>query len=55
MASKRNGVLYVGVTSNLVKRVWKTNLIDEVNPEWDDLYERIAGGFLKARFQPPLE
>ncbi|MEJ2393035.1 MAG: GIY-YIG nuclease family protein [Gammaproteobacteria bacterium] len=23
MASKRNGTLYVGVTSNLVKRVWE--------------------------------
>lgn len=30
LASKRNGTLYVGVTSNLVKRVWehKSNLID---------------------------
>ncbi len=30
LASKRNGTLYVGVTSNLVKRVWqhKNNLAD---------------------------
>ncbi|WP_231587262.1 GIY-YIG nuclease family protein [Methylophilus sp. TWE2] len=30
LASQRNGTLYVGVTSNLVKRVWdhKSNLID---------------------------
>jgi len=29
MASKRNGTLYVGVTSNLVKRVWehKSNIV----------------------------
>jgi putative endonuclease len=30
LASKRNGTLYVGVTSNLVKRVWehRNNLVE---------------------------
>ena len=30
LASRRNGTLYVGVTSNLVKRVWehKSDLVD---------------------------
>ena len=30
MASKRNGTLYVGVTSDLVKRIWqhKNNLVE---------------------------
>ena len=30
LASKRNGTLYTGVTSNLVKRVWehKNNVVD---------------------------
>ncbi|HET7922507.1 MAG TPA: GIY-YIG nuclease family protein [Gammaproteobacteria bacterium] len=86
LASQRNGTLYVGVTSNLVKRIWehrnnavegftnrygvhtlvwyelhdnmtsaiarekslkewrrdwKLRLIEEHNPEWEDLYEEI--------------
>ncbi|AMP90175.1 GIY-YIG nuclease family protein [Legionella pneumophila] len=86
-ASKRNGTLYVGSTSDLIKRVWehknkvipgfsarynvhilvyyevhetyieaarhekrfknwcrqwKLNLIEELNPEWRDLYEEIC-------------
>ncbi len=87
LASKRNGTLYVGVTSDLVKRVWehknhlvdgftkrygvdrlvwyevhetmesaigrekaikewkrawKLKLIEEVNPDWKDLYASIC-------------
>ncbi len=86
LASKRNGTLYTGVTSNLIKRVWehkqhivdgftskynvsilvwyethesmesaihkektiknwkrawKIRLIEEMNPEWRDLYNDI--------------
>ena len=86
LASSRNGTLYVGVTSDLARRVWqhkskavsgftskyrvdrlvhfevfdsvetaitrekalkkwnrawKLRLIEEANPDWDDLYERI--------------
>jgi len=86
LASARNGTLYIGVTSNLMRRVWehkskaaigftskydvdklvhfevfdsveaaiarekavkkwnrawKLRLIEEQNPDWDDLYERI--------------
>ncbi|KTD19137.1 Excinuclease ABC, C subunit-like protein [Legionella lansingensis] len=86
MASKRNGTLYVGSTSDLITRVWehknkltpgftakynvhrlvyyeihetyvgaarrekrfknwsrqwKLNLIEDLNPEWRDLYEEI--------------
>ena len=87
MASSRNGTLYVGSTSDLIKRAWehknkvipgftarynvhilvyyevhetyveaarrekrfknwcrqwKLNLIEELNPEWRDLYEDIC-------------
>ncbi len=38
LASKRNGTLYTGVTSNLVKRGWKINVIEAMNPQWKDLY-----------------
>lgn len=86
LASKRNGTLYIGVTSDLVKRVyehreglvegfskqtsakmlvyyeehgsmegailrekqlkkwnrlWKLRIIEEMNPDWEDLYHRI--------------
>ncbi|MEZ4180076.1 MAG: GIY-YIG nuclease family protein [Candidatus Doudnabacteria bacterium] len=86
LASKKNGTLYIGVTSDLVKRVWehkedlvegftkkyqvhqlvwyletsdiesaiqrekqikkwnrdwKIRLIQEQNPEWEDLYDQI--------------
>ena len=87
LASKRNGTLYIGVTNNLMKRVyehkndlvegftkkygvhrlvyyeqsedvksaierekrlkawqrrWKLKLIEEMNPEWTDLYDQLA-------------
>jgi putative endonuclease len=89
LASKIGGTLYIGVTNNLVRRVyqhrekfvegftkqydvtrlvyyevhsdieaaitrekqmkkwnraWKIRLIEEDNPNWDDLYKRIAKG-----------
>ncbi|HSW90019.1 MAG TPA: GIY-YIG nuclease family protein [Patescibacteria group bacterium] len=88
MASEKNGTLYVGVTSDLIrrvgehktdqlkgftkkygvhdlvwfdqttniddaitrekqlkewKRIWKIRLIEETNPEWEDLYGNLLG------------
>lgn len=88
LASKKNGTLYIGVTSDLIKRVWlhkskvtkgfteeygvdklvyfedtvdvlsaitrekqlkkwnrawKIRLIEEQNPNWEDLYNTITG------------
>ncbi len=87
LASQRNGTLYIGVTSDLAKRVWehknkitegfankydvhrlvwyevhddineairretqikkwerkwKLRIIEEMNPAWEDLYDRLA-------------
>ncbi|MES9989502.1 MAG: GIY-YIG nuclease family protein [Candidatus Thiodiazotropha endolucinida] len=41
LASKRNGTLYTGVTSNLLKRVWKLKTIEAMNPDWRDLYPEL--------------
>lgn len=50
VASRKNGVLYVGVTSNLLKRVWEhkkglvmgfTKKYNVKNPNWFDLYNEL--------------
>ena len=40
LASQKNGTLYVGVTNDLVRRIYehKNNFIEEKNPQWCDLY-----------------
>ncbi|MBI4517077.1 MAG: GIY-YIG nuclease family protein, partial [Deltaproteobacteria bacterium] len=53
LASKRNGTLYIEVTSHLATRVWekqlkkwrrawKIELIEARNPDWPDLYDEIV-------------
>jgi len=51
LASKKKGTLYIGVTNDLVRRIWEhknnladgftKNLIQKDNPLWNDLYESI--------------
>ena len=47
LASKHYGTLYIGVTSDLIKREkqikkwnrdWKIELIEAYNPHWQDIY-----------------
>lgn len=37
LANKKNGTLYVGVTSNLIKRIWehKNNVVDGFTKRYD--------------------
>src|SRR5260221_11353985 len=50
LASRRNGTLYVGMTTNLIKRVWehKNDLVDSFTKRygvhhlvWFELHERL--------------
>ncbi len=58
LASKRNGTLYVGVTSNLVKRVYehKHNLVDGFTKKynvhilvWYEVHENINSAILREK------
>lgn len=40
LASQRNGTLYVGVTNDIARRAWKLALIEQENPDWEDLAEK---------------
>ncbi|MGH7818722.1 MAG: GIY-YIG nuclease family protein [Candidatus Binatia bacterium] len=58
LASRRNGTLYVGVTSDLIKRVWqhKQNLIDGFTkrygvhtPVWYEPHESIESAIRREK------
>ena len=58
IANKRNGTLYVGVTSDLVKRVWehKNNFVDGFtkrygvhNLVWYELHENMASAIQREK------
>ncbi|MCB2168106.1 MAG: GIY-YIG nuclease family protein [Deltaproteobacteria bacterium] len=58
MASRRNGTLYIGVTSNLVKRIWEhknelaegfTRLYKIHLLVWFELHERMASAIAREK------
>jgi putative endonuclease len=58
LASKRNGTLYIGVTSDLVKRIWEhknnfvegfTNRYDVHHLVWYELHEEMASAIERER------
>ena len=58
LASKPNGTLYIGVTSNLVKRIWehKSNLVDGFTKKynihclvWYELHDTIESAIMREK------
>ena len=58
LASKRNGTLYIGVTSDLVKRLWehKNNLVEGFTKHygvhhlvWYELHERMESAIEREK------
>lgn len=58
MASQRNGTLYIGVTSNLIKRIWehKTNVVEGFTKKYDihtlvwyEIHETIGSAIQKEK------
>jgi putative endonuclease len=58
LASKRNGTLYIGVTSDLVKRIWehKNNMVDGFTKRynvhqlvWYELHESMESAITREK------
>lgn len=58
VASKRNGTLYIGITSNLVKRIWehKNNLADGFTKKykvhqlvWYELHDTMESAIIREK------
>ena len=58
LASKKNGTLYIGVTSNLIKRIWehKNNLVQGFTKQynvhdlvWYELHENMESAILREK------
>ena len=55
MSNLYRSTMYVGVTSALWNRLWKFRIIEEMNPHWLDLHERIdsMATLVEERAGPP--
>jgi len=58
LANKRNGTLYVGVTSDLVKRIWehKNNIVEGFTKDynvhqmvWCELHESMGSAIIREK------
>ena len=58
LASKRNGTLYIGVTSNLIKRIWehKNNLVQGFTKQynvhdlvWYEMHENMESAIAREK------
>ena len=58
LASKKNGTLYIGVTSNLVKRIWehKNNIVEGFTDRygihqlvWYELHETMESAIVREK------
>ncbi|MFC1863394.1 GIY-YIG nuclease family protein [Thermodesulfobacteriota bacterium] len=58
LASKRNGTLYIGVTSDLVKRIWehKNNIVEGFSKHynvnqlvWYELHDNMESAILREK------
>ena len=58
MASKRNGTIYIGLTSNLVKRIWehKNNMVDGFTKRynvhqlvWYELHQSMESAIIREK------
>ena len=58
LAGKRNGTLYIGVTSNLVKRIWehKNNMVEGFTKRynvhqlvWYELHETMESAIIREK------
>jgi predicted GIY-YIG superfamily endonuclease len=53
LASRKRGMLTIGVTNDIARRAWKVRLIERDNADRDDLCDRLNGEAIGSRQQVP--